>query len=492
MRAVAYIRVSDASQVEGHSLDAQERLFHQLCEQREWEPVRVYREEGRSAKSDAIARRPVFRQLLEDAEAHAFDVVVVHTLDRWARNLRVSLETQGMLARAGVVLVSITEQIDHTTPEGRFMMQMLGGLAELYSGTLAKHVQKGVSERVRQGRHLGGVPFGYRPCSLEGCEPEHPGGVHIIPNEAEAVRELFRRYAAGSTTCVQLAGWLNGQGHRTLNRHRFGAEEAEGRFFTNASVRGILHNPFYAGQVKHKAEVHEGAHEPVLSFELFEQVGAMLARNAGRSRTLAPKPARTYLLKGLVRCAHCGMAMWAQTFQNGHAYYREHRGSRGAGVCVEGAGSVRAEVVDGQVGALMEGLVLPEDWLTQALERIALHDEVARVEQGRAELKAKLQRLGKAFVDGLVDQADYERQRRQWEFDLSTLKVPEADAVAEAGRLVRDLPALWRAANLAERHRLLATVLEAVYVDAQAGRVVRVQAKGAFDAVLGLDLRVSP
>jgi hypothetical protein len=144
------------------------------------------------------------------------------------------------------------------------------------------------------------------------------------------------------------------------------------------------------------------------------------------------------------------MAMWAQTFQNGHAYYREHRGSRGAGACVNGTGSVRAEVVDEQVGALMEGLVLPEDWLAQALERISLHDEVARVEQGRAELKGKLQRLGRAFVDGLV----------------------------------QDLPTLWRSATTEERHRLLGTVLEAVYVDAQAGRVVRVQAKGAFEAVL--------
>jgi hypothetical protein len=144
------------------------------------------------------------------------------------------------------------------------------------------------------------------------------------------------------------------------------------------------------------------------------------------------------------------------------------------------------------VGALMEGLVLPEDWLTQALERIALHDEVARVERRRVELKGKLQRLGKAFVDGLVDQADYERQRRQWEFDLSTLKLPEADAVAESGRLVRDLPSLWRAANLTERHRLLTTVLEAVYVDSQAGRVVRVQAKGAFEAVLGMMAPILP
>ena len=56
MRAVAYIRVSSASQVDGHSLDAQERLFRELCKNRKWEPVSVYHEEGRSAHVEAIAR----------------------------------------------------------------------------------------------------------------------------------------------------------------------------------------------------------------------------------------------------------------------------------------------------------------------------------------------------------------------------------------------------------------------------------------------------
>ena len=66
MKAVAYVRVSDASQIEGHSLDAQERLFNELCKNRGWEPFHIYREEGKSAHVDAIARRPVFRKLLDE------------------------------------------------------------------------------------------------------------------------------------------------------------------------------------------------------------------------------------------------------------------------------------------------------------------------------------------------------------------------------------------------------------------------------------------
>jgi DNA invertase Pin-like site-specific DNA recombinase len=73
MRAVAYIRVSDSSQIEGHSLDAQERLFHELCKNRGWLPGLTSRE-GKSAHTDSIAKRPMFRQLLDDAGKGQFDV----------------------------------------------------------------------------------------------------------------------------------------------------------------------------------------------------------------------------------------------------------------------------------------------------------------------------------------------------------------------------------------------------------------------------------
>ena len=56
-----------------------------------WILVRIYREEGKSARSESIKNRPMFRQLMEDAKKDEFDGVIVYTLDRWSRNLRVTL-----------------------------------------------------------------------------------------------------------------------------------------------------------------------------------------------------------------------------------------------------------------------------------------------------------------------------------------------------------------------------------------------------------------
>ena len=78
--------------MDGYSLDAQERAFYQYCESNGLTPGEVYREEGRSAHVDSIQKRPVFKRLLEDAAKGEFQVAVVHTLDRGARNQMVLIE----------------------------------------------------------------------------------------------------------------------------------------------------------------------------------------------------------------------------------------------------------------------------------------------------------------------------------------------------------------------------------------------------------------
>jgi len=217
MRAIAYLRVSSLTQVEGYSLKDQERLFRESCRNRGWQEVGIYREEGKTAKFEAISKRPVFRQLLDDAAKDRFDLVVVHTLDRWSRNQRVTLNSLATLAKHNVSLVSITENIDYSTPQGKLFTQMLGSFAEYFSGALGNHVSKGLDQRAREGKHTGGIPFGYESCWIKGekselilrCNPEHPAGIHIHPEEGSVVIELFISYASGLVTLSQLASWLN-------------------------------------------------------------------------------------------------------------------------------------------------------------------------------------------------------------------------------------------------------------------------------------------
>src|SRR5215217_4989297 len=68
------------------------RAARDYCEAHGWDLVAVYRDEGKSARTDDLARRPDFARMLADAEAGLFDVVISHKLDRFARNRRVAFD----------------------------------------------------------------------------------------------------------------------------------------------------------------------------------------------------------------------------------------------------------------------------------------------------------------------------------------------------------------------------------------------------------------
>ena len=450
MRAVAYLRVSSTSQVEGYSLDAQERMFHEACKNRDWQTVRVYREEGRSAHSDSVNKRPQLRQLLKDASKCEFDLVVVHTLDRWARNVEVLLRTIKMLKEHGVQLQSITESLDDSNPQGRLLLQVMGSFAEFSSDMLAEHVKKGLKERAVQGRRVGGIPFGYQSCWTRehgekklACETEHPGGTHLVGNEAEAVRELFFRYAAGGVSCGELASWLNENGFRTRNHKKLecgdGILSQGPRLFTAHAVADVLKNRFYAGQVGYKGEFFQGQHEALITQEVFELALDALRKNNGRSRTLASRPARQYLLKGIVRCAYCLMPMWAQTYNSKNSYYREHRNSRSHGPCPAFSGSIACDVADEQVSRLVTAIELGPRWMEEVMSIVALKNEVEDVKRHRKLVQEKLYRLGKAYVDGLYAEEKYRQDKRRLELDLESLVVPELSAAEEGAGFFRSL-----------------------------------------------------
>ncbi len=120
-------------------------------------------------------------------------------------------------------------------------------------------------------------------------------------------------------------------------------------------------------------------------------------------------------------------------------------------------------------------------WLEEVLSIISLKDEVDRVKTQRQQLNERLRRLGRAYVDGLVPDEEYKRQKQLMEMELESLVVPQANAAEEAGALIRDLPGLWGGANLEERRKLLLTMLDAVYVDSKESRsIVAIRPKAPF------------
>jgi len=256
MKAALYARVSTEEQTEGYSVDAQIRAFETLVDARGWTIYKEYVEEGRSARTENINKRPVFKEAIADGLDGKYDILVVHKVDRFSRKLRITLEYFDKLGKAGIGFISIVEQMDFSTPWGKFTLSMLGGLAELYSDNLSQETKKGWHERRAQGLYCGLLPFG----AIKGED-----GVPIPDANTYPRLVMAFEVASQGKTDRAVAQALNTAGYRT-------AGNRGNRPFAKDSVRDMLKNRFYLGELQDgNGGWLKGKHRPFISQELFDR-----------------------------------------------------------------------------------------------------------------------------------------------------------------------------------------------------------------------------
>jgi len=124
--------------------------------------------------------------------------------------------------------------------------------------------------------------------------------------------------------------------------------------------------------------------------------------------------------------------------------------------------SISCQVTDNHISKLISAIELGSQWIEEVLSIISLKDEVEKVKRQRQVIQEKLRRMTKVYMDGLLPDEEYHRQKKLLEMELESLVVPQADATEEAGKLILNLPRLWTKANQEERRNLLLTMLDAV------------------------------
>jgi site-specific DNA recombinase len=437
MRAGLYQRVSSEEQVEGYSLDAQDRAGRLYGEAHGWEIIQNYRDEGRSARTDDLTKRPAFQQLLADAEAGRFDVIIVHKLDRFSRNLRVTLETLERLQTWGVGFVSISEQMDFTTPIGKVVLATLAAFAQYYSDNLSTETKKGKAERKAQGLYNGLLPFGVKKNSA---------GIPV-PDPATYPGLLLAFEAAGRGSSDRaVAVVLNERGYRTSGNRGH-------NLFSKDTVRPLLQNRFYLGELPDgNGGWLPGAHEPLLDDALF-----VAAKEARERRATNPLPvksrARTYSLSGLLRCQHCGGTLHLhQDKGRARAYcYRARQGPK----CAQR--STFLDVYETQILDYLSSFTLPDD-LQNALHQVQTRsrDGMADVTEQRGRLERQLTNVRTLFELGDLSKEEYVQRREQLVRQRDGLRATDEweGILAQAATFLSDLPAAWRAADNAQRNAL--------------------------------------
>ena len=477
MRAVGYFRVSDEDQVDGFSLDAQRRDFLDFCRQKVWQADGTYSDEGKSAWVESIEKRPGFRRMLEDGKAGKFDVVVSHTIDRFSRNLLVTLESFRILSENNISFVCVKQDIDYSTPEGRLFMIMLGAFAQYFSDNLSTHTRKGMKERAMQGLFNGEPPWGYERCTPEciGTAEQHTG-CHPDPVKAPIVLEAFQRAAIGDQSNSGIAAWINGLGFRTNGKRRadlFGEMvEVKGRLFTPWSIRDMLKNRFYHGKVRYKGEYLDGVHQRIISKDLFDRVQRVTeGRRSRRPGSSNASGECSHLLAGLFRCHECGTPFWSQNQGSlNETYYKSP--NKGLEIfCAFRGRSFLGRDIDAQMDRFFSGFELREDWIEWVVERHIQRSNIQTALNEKRMVEAKLERARLLFLDGDIDRSRYLNIRDETEQALLKMYVPEYDDAVEAGELLRDFGRLWQDSSVGRRNGMAKAILDAVYVNRRRRRL---------------------
>lgn len=433
--------------------------------------------------SDA-AKRPRFLQMVDDAKAGLFDVLLVRDTSRFARNWRQAGGYEDQLHAAGVVIAYIMEGRLSSDRAGQLQIVVNHAINEEYRLKLAENVQRGFRvKRFDDGKFSGTPPIGY---VMEYADVEVPGpkgwerretgrlipdnairelvGVAGTYTNASLVRYLGELYAAGSLGARPLAARLNREGFRT----------ARGGMFTGNAIRHMIERPTYAGYLSwhhrkdkrsrsEQAEVVAGAWEPLWPEQLWTQIQAVRARHwrgsaGGRMRNVYP-------LRRLAICDRCDRPLIGEAHDD--VGYMVCSTQRERHACDQRG--VRSSILEDQVGEWMASLRIPDDWRDDVakLQASLARGDAARPVADRARIEAEMDRLGDRYQLGHITRERYIADRRTLETELTgaaVTSIAPLTVLERAKRLLDELGELWRQATPTERSDICQSMFASVRV----------------------------
>ena len=293
LRCAIYTRKSteDGLEQDFNSLDAQREacaayILSQASEG--WEALSELYDDG--GWSGGTMNRPAITQLLDDVTAGKVDVIIVYKVDRLTRSLADFAKIVEILDENEASFVSVTQSFNTTTSMGRLTLNVLLSFAQFEREVTGERIRDKVAASKKKGMWMGGgVPFGYEVVERQ---------LVINQSEAEIVRWMFERYTE-TKSVPQLVEEMAAKGIKTRMRVWKTGKIVGGITFKTGTVTHLLRNPVYVGKVKHKENVYDGAHQPIISQELFDLVQSNFQTNR-RTNALGKKSRNPSLLTGMI------------------------------------------------------------------------------------------------------------------------------------------------------------------------------------------------
>ncbi len=387
-RYYAYTRVSTQKQgATGVSLQEQHAAIAVYAERNRLQIVEWFEEQLTAAKKG----RPLFNQMLKGLRRGDALGVIIHKIDRGARNLK-DWADLGDLIDAGVAVHFANESLDMLSRGGRLSADIQAVVAADFIRNLREETKKGLYGRLKQGLYPFRAPIGYVDTGR--------GKVKTIdPVRGPLVRAAFDLYATGRFTLETLRHELARRGLHGVDR----------RPISMNGLSGILNNPFYTGliRIRARSESYSGKHAALIPVELWRQVQTRL-----QSRFPVRSLKHDFTLRGLFRCALCQRFLIGE-LQKSRVYYRCH--TRGCPTR-----SFREDILEQAIFSTWPNFAANDQWkqrLAQHLDYVFAQDvdnsvdQAAKIRMQLAAVKQRQTRLIDAFLDGSIDKDSFDTRK---------------------------------------------------------------------------------
>jgi site-specific DNA recombinase len=452
-----YTRVSTAKQGEGVSLEVQKEEITRYAEKHGLTISRWFEEKETAAKSG----RPIFNAIIRDLNDHKADGLIVHKIDRSARNFR-DWAKIGELSDQGVAIHFVTESLDFQSRGGRLTADIQAVIASDYIRNLREEAIKGIRGRLKQGLYPHMAPLGYL---------NQGGGVPKIPDPARAplITDAFTLYGTGRFSIRSLCVEMDKRGLRSR----------AGNPLARTSMEQLLGNPFYCGviRIKKTGETFKGVHQPLISASLFRRVEEL---KSGKYHKKVLHHFHIY--RGLFLCANCGNKLIAER-QKIYVYYRCHTKN-----CRTQC--VREEHIESGVQDAFDRIDITDRDFERLRSSISCWYEERRHAFGTAnalnlrksEITARIEALTDALIDRLIDKEVYSKRKerlmiesRKMEEQLQKIGdfAAETDKLIKFLELVKNLAGLYQIAAPSEKRLIVELATSNRFVD---GKNVNLQA----------------
>jgi site-specific DNA recombinase len=458
--AAIYARVSSFGQLgrdgdeDGYSLPAQVEAGKREAIQRGATLAKVYMERAESAKSDD---RPVLQAMMRELPALGVKYLIVHKVDRLARNRLDDAVLYQKLVGMGITLVSVTENIDET-PAGRLMHGMLASFAEYYSNNLATEVKKGLRRKHEQGGTPHRPPIGYR-SKREWISGQDIRTVELDPDRAPLVTLAFDLYATGRWTTRRLAKHLTELGLRTRATRR-----APERPLTASRIQEMLRKSYYIGIVTWDGQSYPGKHHKLTNQDTFDKVQALLAAaKIGGDRAQVHQ----HYLRGSIFCEKChGRLLYGR--HKGRSRHYEYfacnnRRTRGRDIQCDSLHHLVASTEDSVIDDVYTQLYLEVEISEQIRRELTddlsdrtavIRQEAERHERALKGIEAKQEKLVQLFYRDLVTEDVFAAEQEKLKTERRAAKRLQAIASAQLEDVDEALEiALSRLDNIAQVYR---------------------------------------